>query len=280
MKKVIVVFLCIAILLVIGCAKDSPAEKISERITGAITAQSCEANLCLYNDKKYFCPEELTVCEKQFDSCEVIKCLGEKPEAATKKPADQIMKEQTAYNTCNEEYNECITKDEEEVICHGSFKDCSHAFESCECGTENTEEVDSEDSTLDFKSDADKKFEEQGNCDTGVYICEKNSISMSGKPVSSTVECKSSYSDCSVRYGDCSCGEATEWFEEPKPKGPLCDWNSMKVECDRIAEHHNDCNKPKNLCDKGNGIMIQCDGAIGYCWDTYNDLCICGNEPI
>jgi len=254
-------------------------------------AKSCDVVICEKDGEEIYCPDFFDICRDEYDDCRIVWCEGQKPEkkkvsaseSAVYVSADYVL----ADDECTEVYNDCINEAGEEIICHGGYEDCVNAFPDCSCGNSGSEAVQrirssdqegSDSTTLDFNQDTKEMEQKNLACDTGIFLCKKKAYSISGDYVSSTVECKGSYAQCVRVYGECVCGNTTlEWFDK-EDAVDWCAWNGMQARCDMIYEDAQDCKEKRQTCDKGNGIMVTCDGSLVYCNSRYDDRCLCGIE--
>lgn len=252
-------------------------EKVVKRQEPAAAQSDCSVTICLNADlKEIYCPLDYADCCAEYTKCRVIEC----------DPGEDVCEddgEEPVTDTgpeCDKDYHDCID-DGEEIICKGSFRACSDAFDECSCGTEDEVEGEQLTPEIDTSQDVD--------CDTGVFICSKQSISMSGDIAESVVTCKGTFQQCSVQHGECVCGNSTKTDFPTQYIGDTgkgedtiedvfwCEYNSKKIPCYMMPEN---CNKKKNTCDKGNGVMITCDGTFDFCNKRYAGTCLCGIETM
>jgi hypothetical protein len=181
---------------------------------------------------------------------------------------------------CKEEYHDCFDKGEA-VVCKGSFEQCKDAFDDCSCGcVENNGYAVAEN-----EIDTTQKTE----CETGVFVCNRQVITMSGEIAESKVTCKGTFSTCAVLYGDCKCGDSsltdfptnyvggTSGEQECNDTKYYCDFKGHQVPCYMIVEN---CAERKNTCFNANGRQVTCVGTFDYCQKTYADNCVCGLEAL
>ena len=246
-------------------------EKLTKK-TQSAKDDDCAVTICLNAElKEIYCPRDYDDCCAEYSECRIVKCdegeeVCEEEETGTEK------------QKCDKEYHDCID-DGEEIICKGSFRACSDAFDGCTCGTEDDVQGEQLTPEIDTSQDVD--------CDTGVFICSKQSISMSGDIAESIVTCKGTFQQCSIQHGECVCGNSTKTDfptqyigdtgegQEVVDEAFWCDYKGKKIPCYMMPEN---CNKKKNTCDKGNGVMITCDGTFDFCNRRYGGTCLCGVE--
>ncbi|MFH1064570.1 MAG: hypothetical protein V1729_05795 [Candidatus Woesearchaeota archaeon] len=243
---------------------------------------SCAATICTKEDgDKIYCPKEYSECEKMYGRCLLISCDTEADRPSGKYRA-VISGTVSDESSCKAEYNDCLDGDEE-IICKGSFDACAEAFDSCTCGTGDDVKKDGESLQPDFDSS------QEVECDTGVFICERTQLSMSGDAVISKVTCKGTFSECAIQYGMCDCGDSsltdfptryiggvTDDGSSTSANNYWCDYKDKKIPCNMLPEN---CVKKKNTCNKGDDVWITCDGSFEYCAKTYGE-CLCGVDII
>jgi hypothetical protein len=249
----------------------------------AIEAE-CYATICLDNNlKDVYCPLDYEDCCEKFSSCKVVYCAEEfceQEEYDTYEDTSTSTTSATSSNSCSAEYHDCYD-DGEAVLCKGDFDQCDDAFDDCTCGTG--------DNVADYaqaKPDIDSS--QAVECSTGVFVCDRQMITMSGDLASSTVTCKSSFQACSVLYGNCRCGNSTLTDFPTQYIGSTgvtagsrnadnywCDFKGKQIPCHMMPGN---CTKKKNTCNKGGDIWIGCDGTIEFCNKKYNNDCLCGVE--
>ncbi|MBW2996859.1 hypothetical protein KY349_00800 [Candidatus Woesearchaeota archaeon] len=248
-------------------------EKVSREKETTETQTDCAVTICLNaNLKEIYCPLDYDDCCAAYSGCRVIECDSEEEFCEETEEAEE------STDICDKGYHDCVD-DGEEIICKGSFKACKDAFDECACGTEDEVEGDQLAPEIDTSQEID--------CDTGVFICSKQSISMSGDIAESVVTCKGTFQQCSIQHGECSCGNSTKTDFPTKYIGDTgeggetvdeafwCEYKDKKIPCYMLPEN---CNKKKNTCDKGNGVMITCDGTFEFCNKRYAGTCLCGVE--
>jgi hypothetical protein len=179
---------------------------------------------------------------------------------------------------CTAEYNDCYD-DGEAIVCKGDYDQCCASFDNCVCGT--SEDANGEAATPELDS------EQSEPCDTGVFICAKQTVTMSGDIAESKVTCKGSFQQCSTVYGSCHCGNATltdfptQYVGDAGEGGEnaanyWCDFKSHQVPCYMIPGET--CSKKSNNCFRDDGIMVKCDGTFAFCNRQFNGNCLCGIE--
>ncbi len=270
-------------------AVKSVPVKVKQTVSDKIdNFRDCKAIICFDNKKEIFCKDSFSECDNRFSDCRIVWCpADDSQDSAEDKSSDQESQEY-AYrsydsstddpedkNYCSEEYNDCVTDDGESIICHGSFEDCLNSFASCSCGTESSSyDTSPGSSTIDFNKDASEMEKKTLSCTTGVFICDKVSLSSDGTPTTSKVECKSSFAECSRIYGECSCGNRSSWFDPGSSDIKMCDWHDRKVPCSEL--NVSDCHEKRHTCYKGDGVIVNCDGSFDYCNNRYEGECLCG----
>ncbi len=249
--------------------------------------------ICMEDFKEVFCPLSYDECDYTYDGCRVIECADAFCENRNIDEyyayEDEEYHEEYSYEYsdddkegCTEEYNNCFDGDEE-VICKGSFGACSRSFDSCTCGTEDDTSYESDQLQPDI--DSHNTIE----CDTGVYICTRQTITMSGDIADSTVTCKESFSRCSMTYGECTCGESTLTdfptqyigntgmdYHVDNAQNYWCDYKGRDIPCYMLPEN---CNKKRNTCKKASGQWVTCEGTFDFCESRYEE-CLCGVEQM
>jgi hypothetical protein len=257
---------------------------IKEKVTRekeTIEQPECSAVICLDESfNEIYCPDDYDTCCGKFSECRIVECAQEYCVDDTPAYEEEYTYE-TDDSECQEEYNDCYDNGEA-VICKGSFDACSSSFDDCTCGTSDDTGYDQAQPDFDASAPVD--------CATGVFVCERQVITMSGDIADSTVTCKSGFQECSMMYGNCKCGESdlidfpTQYIgsagiddggESENADSYWCDFKDKKVPCYMLPEG---CTKKKNTCDKGNGIWITCDGSFEFCNKKYNGECLCGVE--
>ena len=251
---------------------------IKARIKNKNQVTDCEpVTICYDNDaKEIYCPLDYNDCCDSYSDCRIVECGMEKKEYNSEDDYTYTHDEEF----CTEEYHNCYDADEN-IICKGDFERCAEAFDSCTCGTDNdTDQVEETAPEIDSSQTVE--------CDTNVFICERQVITMNGDIADSIVTCKDSFQECSKVYGNCRCGNSSLTDFPTKKIGDIgdgstdanfywCEHNGKNVPCYMLPEN---CNKKKNTCDKGEGIMITCEGTIDYCNNRYDNTCLCGVEII
>jgi hypothetical protein len=243
-------------------------------------AEDCFTVICL-NDKmnEIYCPFSYDECCGKYSSCRIVKCDDEYCE----QPAEYVVESYAAEDSgeCTAEYNDCYDKGTA-VVCKGSFDQCAASFDGCVCGT-------SDQASEEGQAAPDVDTEQEVACETGVFVCRKQTITISGEVAESKVTCKESFQRCSTMYGTCVCGNSTLTDFPTKYIGSAgdasttgenaenywCDYGGRKVPCYMLPGN---CTKKKNTCDKGDGIYINCDGYFDFCNKKYNGKCLCGVE--
>ncbi len=222
----------------------------------------CAANICMTAKKaEVYCPDNLDECKRKYSSCRVIECEKEPVEVKAKKP----VKRPTTVSNCTAVYHDCFDGSEE-VTCKGSFSDCSNSFKNCTCGIVEEEcdaDVAAPDSMTVFN----------GTCDTNVFVCERQVIAMDGSIADSKVTCKSGFEECARLYGNCVCGNSSLTDFGVKYVGRVNDTRNPNFD-------DGECTKKVNTCDKGDGIMISCEGSFEFCNKMYDDSCRCGIDSV
>ncbi|MFC1741804.1 hypothetical protein ACFL3V_04685 [Nanoarchaeota archaeon] len=254
--------------------------------TGRAKPEECAVTVCLNDNlKQIYCPLDYDECCGKYSSCRKIYCEDNlcdyDPDSYTDSytVADDDEYDNTE-SSCTEEYHDC-EDDGTEVICKGRFDDCDKSFSNCRCGTSDSVDYDTATPEIDTA--------EEVECDTGVYVCERQTITMSGDIAESKVTCKESFQRCSMAYGNCKCGDSsltdfpTKKIGSDKITGTTagtasynCNYKGKDVPCYMMPSEN--CTKKKNTCDKGNGIMIGCEGSFSYCNTKYGGNCLCGVE--
>lgn len=262
-----------------GNTITSITSRLKEKIVKKKASEpACEPVTICYTDdlKEIHCPLDYDECCGRYSDCRMVECdAGEECE-------EPAYAEQETYNTeetCSEEYHDCFD-DGEAIICKGEFSRCAEAFDSCTCGTDDGADYEAAEPDIDSRQEVE--------CDTGVFVCRRQTVTMDGNIADSTVTCKGSFSECSMVYGNCVCGNSS-LTDFPTQRigvegtGPVddedywCEHLGKQVPCSRLPEN---CNLKKHTCDKGNGVMINCEGTIGYCNKKYDNTCLCGIESI
>ena len=291
-KEIMLVSLLFIILLagiiVIGFLKDD------NDITGKLVSNSsvlkkttgdvaCSAVICTKDSKEVFCPQDLASCDKKYDDCRVIECEKAPAPAARPRTASQkTLSSAPEEEVCTAEYNDCYDNGEA-IVCKGDYEQCCSSFENCRCGT-------NEDTAGEDQAKPDINSEQEVACDTGVFVCSKQAITMSGDIAESKVTCKGSFQQCSTVYGSCECGTATLTDFPTQYIGDAgqteggenannywCEFKSHKVPCYMV--NIESCRKKENTCYNDNGRLINCVGTFDYCTKTYGD-CLCGVETL
>jgi hypothetical protein len=262
------------------------------------TAKSCSAVICV-NKKmnEILCSLSYDECCSKYSGCRIVKCEEEtcenedsKEEVDENEDSQEVDEEkfiedsETTDDACPYEYHDC-RDGYEEIICKGDFESCSDSFDYCSCGTGGDAEVE-ETAVPDVDSS------QAVDCPSSVFVCERQTFTMSGELAVSRVTCKSSFEECSLIYGNCRCGDSslidfpTEYVgaanapteeEDSTSSKQECEFRGRKVPCNMIQS---DCSKSKNTCDKGNGIWITCKDKFSYCNKKYEGRCLCGVEII
>jgi hypothetical protein len=256
---------------------------------------NCSATICL-NDQftEIYCPLPYAECCAKYTECRVVACDAalceadeedeDEDEAEYPYDAEESGSEDADEGnfpdsgTCTEEYNDCYDNSVA-VTCKGSFEDCSASFERCKCGTSETEMA--EQATPDMTIDGSEE------CGTGVYVCDRKVVTMSGDVADSSVTCKGTFQRCSSVYGNCQCGNSTKTEFPTKYVGQTggetcendagywCDYRGKKIPCYMMPGN---CTKKKHTCENERRIKINCDGYFDFCNKKYNGNCLCGVE--
>jgi len=243
-------------------SKKTDSTKISGTAVAAVsktdeTEKVCAANICTKSNTEIYCTEDIDSCKEKYGECRIVKCDVEKTVPTSVKTQNK-----SAKGVCTSEYNDCYDRGEA-VTCKGTFTACCDSFDNCICGTEEVKDSSLETAVPDFDAT------ENVSCDTGIFICERQSMTIDGNLAKSVVTCKSSFTECAMMYGSCRCGNATLTTVPAKYIG---DTGMARP----IGMDNGKCTKKKHRCDKGNGVMITCDGSFDYCNKRYNNLCRCG----
>ncbi|MBN1544704.1 hypothetical protein JW898_04535 [Candidatus Woesearchaeota archaeon] len=264
-------------------------EQAGEQASGTQVSGQCDSvTICRnMNLREVYCPLDYDECCEKYSECRVISCDEEycMPEetgaAVDGYPEEYHYTGLDDEEPCYEEYNDCIDKGEA-VVCKGPFEACAASFEGCRCGTGEDMEEYGDQAEPDFTSDGPV------DCDTGVFVCSRQVITMSGDVAESIVTCKESFQRCSQTYGNCRCGNTTltdfptQYIGETgiddsgdNANNYWCDYEGRQIPCYMLPGN---CTKKRNTCDKGNGVWITCDGSFVYCNNKYDGKCICGVE--
>ncbi|MBU2560845.1 MAG: hypothetical protein KKD17_00985 [Nanoarchaeota archaeon] len=269
-------------------------EQAKRQVPEAQPDSQCSVTVCRNKDlQEVYCPLPYDECCAKYSDCRVISCEEEYcVQDQGVDAADEDTSSETYYDAgsydyddeepCYEEYNDCMDNGEA-VVCKGTFEACSESFQSCRCGSgEDLESYGEQAAEPDFTTDAPV------DCDTGVFVCSRQVITMSGDVADSKVTCKESFQRCSQTYGNCQCGNATltdfptQYIGETgiddagdNAQNYWCDYKGRQIPCYMLPES---CTKKRNTCDKGNGVWVTCEGAFQYCNAKYGGDCLCGVE--
>lgn len=260
-------------------ASDEEEEAGSEESgSGSVSSSpSCSVNIC-YNSnmKEIYCPLDYSDCCEKYSNCRTVYCEDDscvQEEEIVYTSADEDTEE------CDEEYHDCYDNGEA-VVCKGDFTSCAMSFDNCVCGTSGSGSIGEQ-----LQPDIDAS--EDVNCSTGVYVCDRQQLTMSGDLASSTVTCKSSFSACSMLYGNCRCGNSTltdfptQYIgsankQTENAQNYWCDYKGDQIPCYMLPGN---CTKKTNTCKNSKGNWINCEGKFDYCQKQYGE-CLCGVENI
>ncbi len=258
----------------------------------------CAVTICFDDDfREIYCPLEHEECCARYSDCRVVECdsedscededaYGSYEGSGEEYDGEEYDSDGYVYDygngdgSCTEEYHDCFD-DGEAVICKGPFDACDETFDGCTCGTSDSMDSGIEESAPDFDAS------EPVDCPTGVFVCKRQVITMSGDVADSTVTCKESFQRCSMTYGNCRCGNATLTDFPMQHIGGTdvdsgsgnadaywCDHDGREVPCYMLPGN---CTKKKNTCLNEKGQWITCDGSFDYCAGRYEE-CLCGIE--
>lgn len=243
---------------------------------------ACSAIIC-FNEKltEVLCSLSYDDCCSKYSDCRIVKCDEELESCESE---EEGIEEPKIADACPYEYHDC-RDGYEEVICKGDFESCSDSFDYCSCGT--TDNAEAEEIAV-----PDVDSSQAVDCISGVFVCERQTFTMSGELAVSRVTCKSSFEECSLIYGNCHCGDSsltdfpTDYVgtassvteeDENLYENQECNFMGRTVPCYMVQGN---CSKSKNTCDKGNGIWITCKDKFSYCHKKYDGRCLCGVEII
>jgi hypothetical protein len=262
---------------------DVTGKLVSNSSKKTLADDSCSAVICMKGSEEVYCPQDISSCDAKYDDCRVIECEKEQP-ASKAKPKSASKTSSAASSeedVCTAEYNDCYD-DGEAIVCKGGYEQCCAAFDNCRCGT-------TEDTTGEGQAKPDIDSEQAVACDTGVFVCSKQTITMSGDVAESKVTCKGSFQQCSTVYGSCECGTDTLTDFPTQYVGDAgtaeggydannywCEFKSRKVPCYMMPNET--CAKKSNSCLRSDGIMVKCDGTFSYCNSRFDGNCLCGLE--
>ena len=251
-------------------------------------SDDCAAVICEKDSNKVYCPESYTVCMKRYSECRIIECDEDYLEEEPEEDYYRYEESGTYYDdeefpgddsSCNYEYHDCYDNGEA-ILCKGSFDACDSSFDDCACGTNDE---------IEDQAVPDTVTEADFDCETGVFVCNRQVVSMSGDIADSTVTCKGSFSECAMLYGDCQCGDDTLTDFPTQYIGNTdvdsgsenannywCDYKDRQIPCYMLPDN---CSRKKNTCRKsaGSDSWITCEGSFDYCAKNYPE-CLCGIE--
>lgn len=265
---------------VTGNSITSIASRLKQKISNSKASEpECNPVTICYNEnlKEIHCPLDYDSCCGRYSDCRIVECDTEEASEDTGITSADNKGTGSTIQGCAEEYNACYDNGEA-IICKGDFGRCDEAFDNCTCGTGSSTDYETAEPDIDTSQEVE--------CDTGVFVCERQAVMMNGSIADSKVTCKDSFAECSMLYGNCKCGtsELTDFPTERigaggngsvEDNGYWCEHLGKQLPCSRLPEN---CNLKKNTCDKGNGIMITCEGTINYCNKVYSGTCLCGIE--
>jgi hypothetical protein len=281
-------------------AKDGHSNRISGNTVKTSIQEDCAVTICMNKDlEEIYCPLSYQECSDSYSDCRIVECDEDyceveedceveetKSETYYESDDDTTYYDETEYesatydDSCDYEYHDCYDNNEA-VICKGDFELCAESFEDCTCGTED-------DVSHDDQAKPDEEITGNIECDTGVFVCDRQVLTMSNDIAESTVTCKSSFQECSVLYGNCRCGESSLTDFPTLNIGTAggnasetannywCDYKDRQVPCYMLPE---DCDKTKNTCKKSSSsdMWITCEGSFEFCEKKYPE-CLCGIE--
>jgi hypothetical protein len=258
--------------------------KIPSRSDAAVeefpAPEDCFTVICLNKRMdEVYCPLSYDECCGKYTGCRIVKC----DEEYCEQPEEDVPAAEE-NGACTEDYNDCYDNGVA-VVCKGSFEQCSESFNGCVCGS-------SDGSAGEGQAAPDVDTEQEIECETGVFVCRKQTITISGEIADSKVTCKESFQRCSTLYGTCECGNSsltdfpTKYIGSATAPGNdmgendnnyWCDYKGRQVPCYMMPES---CTKKKNTCYREDGIAVTCDGSFVYCSSKFNDNCLCGVETV
>ena len=292
MKKevttVIILLLAVLAVFTLGCAGQD--ENVLTGTSVLNSEDDCSVTICYaLDDTEVYCPEDPDACREKYLECRMVKCADDTgpAETGTEEYDDYYAERDTEYeyttsdleeSACDEIYNDCYDEGQP-ITCKGPFELCDASFEDCVCGSED-----------DHEDSAEPEFDsgEAPDCDTGVYVCEKYSVSMDGTPTTSKVTCKSSFVTCSATYGKCDCGDSsltdfgTITVGDAGGEGTVdyeCEFEGKTVPCYMVVEDPKLCSKSSHTCKSGER-WLQCEGSMPYCNNLHGGKCLCGVEDL